>query len=57
MQDWVLHLISILVSLSVISLPFAMMFKWLPDAEVNIGITSGSAPSSPPYFSKSGRPR
>lgn len=35
MQEWVLHLISILVSLSVISLLFAMMFKWLPDAEVN----------------------
>ena len=34
-QEWVLHLISILVSLSVISLLFAMMFKWLPDAEVN----------------------
>ena len=35
MQEWVLHLLSILVSLSVISLLFAMMFKWLPDAEVN----------------------
>ena len=35
MQEWVLHLISILVSLSVISLLFAMMFEWLPDAEVN----------------------
>ena len=35
MQEWVFHLISILVSLSVISLLFAMMFKWLPDAEVN----------------------
>jgi membrane protein len=35
MQEWVLHLISILVSLSVISLLFAMMFKWLPDADVN----------------------
>jgi len=35
MQEWVLHLVSILVSLSVISLLFAMMFKWLPDAEVD----------------------
>ena len=30
-----MHRISILVSLSVISLLFAMMFKWLPDADVN----------------------
>jgi membrane protein len=35
MQEWVLHLISVLVSLSVISVLFAMMFKWLPDAEVD----------------------
>jgi membrane protein len=35
MQEWLLHLISILVSLSVISLLFAMMFKWLPDAAVD----------------------
>jgi membrane protein len=35
MQEWVLHLVSILVSLSAISLLFAMMFKWLPDAEVD----------------------
>jgi membrane protein len=35
LQEWILHLISILVSLSVISLLFAMMFKWLPDAEVD----------------------
>ena len=35
MQEWGLHLVSILVSLSVISLLFAMMFKWLPDAEVD----------------------
>jgi membrane protein len=35
MQEWVLHLVSILVSLSVISLLFAVMFKWLPDAEVD----------------------
>jgi membrane protein len=34
-QEWLLHLISILVSLSVISLLFAMMFKWLPDAAVD----------------------
>ena len=35
LQEWILHLISILVSLSVISLLFAMMFKWLPDADVD----------------------
>jgi membrane protein len=35
MQEWLLHLISILVSVSVISLLFAMMFKWLPDAAVD----------------------
>jgi membrane protein len=35
LQEWILHLVSILVSLSVISLLFAMMFKWLPDAEVD----------------------
>lgn len=34
MQEWVLHLVSIPVSLSVISLLFTMMFKWLPDAEI-----------------------
>jgi membrane protein len=34
-QEWVLHLISILVSISVISLLFAVMFKWLPDAAVD----------------------
>ena len=35
MQEWLLHLISILVSVSVISLLFAMMFKWLPDAAID----------------------
>jgi membrane protein len=34
-QEWILHLVSVLVSLSVISLLFAMMFKWLPDAEID----------------------
>jgi membrane protein len=34
-QEWILHLVSTLVSLSVISLLFAMMFKWLPDAAVD----------------------
>jgi membrane protein len=29
------HLVSILVSLSVISVLFAMMFNWLPDAAVD----------------------
>jgi membrane protein len=35
MQEWMFHLISILVSLTVISLLFAMMFKWLPDAAID----------------------
>ena len=35
MQEWMFHLISILVSLAVISLLFAMMFKWLPDAAID----------------------
>jgi membrane protein len=35
MQEWLLHLISILVSVSVISLLFSMMFKWLPDAAID----------------------
>jgi membrane protein len=34
-QEWLLHFLSISVSLSVISLLFAMMFKWLPDAAVD----------------------
>jgi membrane protein len=34
-QEWLLHLVSLLVSLSVISLLFAMMFKWLPDATID----------------------
>jgi membrane protein len=34
-QEWVFHLISILVSLCVITLLFTMMFKWLPDATID----------------------
>jgi Virulence factor BrkB len=34
-QEWLLYIISLLVSISVISLLFAMMFKWLPDADVD----------------------
>jgi membrane protein len=34
-QEWLLHIISLLVSISVISHLFAMMFKWLPDADVD----------------------
>ena len=34
-QVWILHLMSTLVSFSVISLLFAAMFKWLPDAPVD----------------------
>jgi membrane protein len=33
--EWLLHLISSLVSLAVIALLFPMMFKWLPDAAVD----------------------
>lgn len=35
LQEWLLHLVSTLVSLTVIALLFAMMFKWLPDATVD----------------------
>jgi membrane protein len=35
MPEWIFHLVSILVSLAVISVLFAMMFKWLPDASVD----------------------
>jgi membrane protein len=34
-QEWMLHLVSTLVSFAVIGLLFAMMFKWLPDAAVD----------------------
>jgi membrane protein len=34
-QEWVLHLVSTLISFGVISILFAMMFKWLPDAAVD----------------------
>jgi membrane protein len=34
MQEWLFHLISLLVSVAVIALLFAMMFKYLPDAEI-----------------------
>jgi membrane protein len=34
-QEWLLHLVTILASIGVISLLFAMMFKWLPDAAVD----------------------
>jgi membrane protein len=34
-QEWVLHLVSTVVSFSVVSVLFAMMFKWLPDAPVD----------------------
>ncbi|HWO28400.1 MAG TPA: YihY/virulence factor BrkB family protein [Candidatus Acidoferrum sp.] len=35
LQEWFLHLVTILASLGIISLLFAMMFKWLPDAAVD----------------------
>jgi membrane protein len=34
-QEWILHLLSTVISFSVISVLFAMMFKWLPDAAVD----------------------
>jgi membrane protein len=34
-QEWILHLVTILASVGVISLLFAMMFKWLPDAAID----------------------
>jgi membrane protein len=34
-QEWVLHLLSSLVSFAVVSVLFAMMFKWLPDTPVD----------------------
>jgi membrane protein len=34
-QEWMLHLLSGAISFAVISVLFAMMFKWLPDAAVD----------------------
>ena len=34
-QEWLLHVVTILTSVGVISLLFAMMFKWLPDAAID----------------------
>jgi membrane protein len=34
-QEWLLHLITVSASVGTISLLFAMMFKWLPDAAVD----------------------
>ena len=34
-QEWVLHLLSSLVSFAAVSVLFAMMFKWLPDTPVD----------------------
>jgi membrane protein len=35
LQEWFLHLVTILASLGIISLLFVMMFKWLPDAAID----------------------
>jgi membrane protein len=35
LQEWLLHLLTLVVSFAVISLLFAMMFKWLPDASID----------------------
>lgn len=35
LQEWVLQFASVLVSFSVVTMLFAMMFKWLPDAPVD----------------------
>src|SRR6202035_55912 len=34
-QEWLLHLMTVLASVGIISLLFAIMFKWLPDAAIN----------------------
>jgi membrane protein len=34
-QEWILHLVTVLASVGIISLLFALMFKWLPDAAVD----------------------
>jgi membrane protein len=34
-QEWVLHLLSSMVSFAAVSVLFAMMFKWLPDTSVD----------------------
>lgn len=34
-QEWILHLVTALVSFTVVSSLFAMMFKWLPDAKID----------------------
>jgi membrane protein len=34
-QEWIFHLVTILASVGIISLLFALMFKWLPDAAVD----------------------
>jgi membrane protein len=35
LQEWLFHLVAMAVSVSVISLLFAIMFKWLPDAPID----------------------
>jgi membrane protein len=34
-QEWLLHLVTVVASIGIISLLFAMMFKWLPDAAID----------------------
>ena len=34
-QEWLLHLVTILASVGIISLLFAMMFKWPPSADID----------------------
>jgi len=34
-DEWVLHLTNLVVSFAVITLLFAMMFKWLPDTLID----------------------
>jgi membrane protein len=48
-----LQVAGFVASFAVISLLFAMMFKWLPDTPRWNGATSGSAPSSPRRCSRS----
>jgi membrane protein len=50
MPEGILHVVSMLVSFTVVTILFAMMFKWVPSP--SLGGTSGWAPSSRPCSSR-----
>ena len=54
LPEGILHVVNMLVSFAVVTILFAMMFKWLPDVSVG---TSGWAPSSRPCSSRWDRQR